>query len=317
MNDNISDVLNSISPSVTRREWLKVIWAAKAAGANYNQVLEWSKNGDNYKNASEVAKAWNDYNGSVGAGTLFWLAKQHGWRGKIQTLNYTPTEPPKIGFNIYEFKRRQAKIIEWYESADTRSLDIKQYLGMRGINIAPPSTLRALKWNIYKRDEYGNRMVPRPVTALVSLFMKKNKVRGWQHIYLDDNCHKLNIDGIAAKQNFVVMPNLPPEMRLKGAAIQLYEPAEVMGVAEGVETALAVREMTNLPMWATGGCGQMYSLNIPECVKFLWIFADKGEAGERAARELQLKAKLQGVEAKILTSKRSDFLEDMNAGDYL
>lgn len=67
-------------------------------------------------------------------------------------------------------------------------------------------------------------------------------------------------------------------------AVDLHEPDDVLGIAEGVETALAARQMFRVPVWACLGAQRLGKLRIPRQVKQVWIFADNGAVGIREAR---------------------------------
>ncbi len=72
-----------ISPNSTRDEWVKVGMALKAAlGDSGFQAFDgWSQNGETY-NAKATKDTWRSISssGGVGAGTLFFIAKDHGFR---------------------------------------------------------------------------------------------------------------------------------------------------------------------------------------------------------------------------------------------
>jgi putative DNA primase/helicase len=71
-----------------------------------------------------------------------------------------------------------------------------------------------------------------------------------------------------------------------GGAIRLYTPDETLAVTEGIETALAVRCATGLPVWATSSAGGMARLIVPPPVSLVVICADHDPAGLDAARAL-------------------------------
>lgn len=56
--------------------------------------------------------------------------------------------------------------------------------------------------------------------------------------------------------------------------IQLDPAGEILCLCEGVETALAVRAMIDLPVWSVVSAGSFDELELPECVKVVLVFAD-------------------------------------------
>jgi putative DNA primase/helicase len=86
-----------------------------------------------------------------------------------------------------------------------------------------------------------------------------------------------------------------------GGAIRLYAPAETLAVTEGIETALAVRCATGLPVWAAVSAGGMARLIVPEEVRLVVICADHDPAGLDAARTLARRLLAEQRRVKILT----------------
>lgn len=78
---------------------------------------------------------------------------------------------------------------------------------------------------------------------------------------------------------------LPVAREMAGGAIRLFDVHEVMGIAEGIETALAVHEMEGIPVWSSSNAQMMKVIEIPESVKELNIYADndKSFTGQEAA----------------------------------
>lgn len=79
------------------------------------------------------------------------------------------------------------------------------------------------------------------------------------------------------------MPNA-----LRGAAIRLYPEAEKIAIAEGVETALAIRAATGWPVWAAISAGGMETLELPAVIREILIGADNDPngRGQQAAKHL-------------------------------
>lgn len=68
-----------------------------------------------------------------------------------------------------------------------------------------------------------------------------------------------------------------------GGAVKLAPLDRVLGLAEGVEDALAARHLTGVPCWAALGAARMHRVDIPPAVGELHIFADADEPGQAAA----------------------------------
>jgi hypothetical protein len=70
--------------------------------------------------------------------------------------------------------------------------------------------------------------------------------------------------------------------RLRHGACRLAPAGRELGLAEGIETALSAMQLYRIPVWAACG-SRMDAVAVPNEVERLIIFADNGEAGERAA----------------------------------
>lgn len=68
----------------------------------------------------------------------------------------------------------------------------------------------------------------------------------------------------------------------------MYPAGERLAVAEGIETALAVHELTGWPAWATISAGGMKMLELPENVGEVRVCGDHDPAGVEAAHVLAL-----------------------------
>lgn len=73
-----------------------------------------------------------------------------------------------------------------------------------------------------------------------------------------------------------------------GGAIRLFAPAETLGVAEGIETALAASELHNIPVWSTIAEGFLQTWQPPNETNHVVIFGDNDEnfVGQNAAYAL-------------------------------
>lgn len=88
---------------------------------------------------------------------------------------------------------------------------------------------------------------------------------------------------------------------LAGAAIRLHELAGLcMGIAEGIETALAAGCMTGLSMAAAYCAGNLAAWQWPAGLQRLVIFADADAAGQQAAETLRRRALAAGLRVELL-----------------
>ena len=88
----------------------------------------------------------------------------------------------------------------------------------------------------------------------------------------------------------------------RGGAIRLIKPTDRLGIAEGIETALACYLDTGIPTWATYSATLMPLLVVPPGIKEVIIFGDNdlSGAGQKAADQLQARLLSQGILVKTL-----------------
>jgi putative DNA primase/helicase len=91
---------------------------------------------------------------------------------------------------------------------------------------------------------------------------------------------------------------------------------EKLAVAEGIETALSVQQITNLPTVAALSAAGMRSVRWPPRVRCLWIAADNDEVGRGAAEALLARALRAGLQAHIKIPSRgmNDFNDLLMSG---
>ncbi|MGH7691912.1 MAG: DUF7146 domain-containing protein [Candidatus Dormibacteria bacterium] len=88
--------------------------------------------------------------------------------------------------------------------------------------------------------------------------------------------------------------------RVKEAAIHLGEPIDGrLGVAEGIETGIAIAEARDTPMWVAGSAGGLAALELPPGLRILQIWADPDPVGRDAAARLVAQARRVGVRAEV------------------
>jgi putative DNA primase/helicase len=109
---------------------------------------------------------------------------------------------------------------------------------------------------------------------------------------------------------------LPALKKMTGGAIRLFEPKDgLIGIAEGIETALAVHELIDIPVWSVVSSALMSSFEPPPGIKSILIFSDRDAnfAGQKAAYTL---ANHLAITRKIhtevhLPTMEGDFLDEL------
>ena len=94
---------------------------------------------------------------------------------------------------------------------------------------------------------------------------------------------------------------LTPLDTLAGGALRLTRLHPAMGIAEGVETALAVMRDFRVPCWAAASAGMLEKFQPPEGVQAVTVFGDHDASftGQAAAFALAKRLNAQGVKAEV------------------
>ena len=172
----------------------------------------------------------------------------------------------------------------WIETLWDESLPghprLKEYLEYRGLSIDPPLTLRlheGLKYLDGQKRSLGK------FPCMVAEIIRDFDVVGLHVTFLDPS-----------GPGKADVPNEKKIWRcadtVSGGSINLFEPEPNIPLAftEGIESALAVRDLSGFPVWACGNSSLLSKVEVPESVSRVYIGADKDRscAGERAAQNL-------------------------------
>lgn len=101
---------------------------------------------------------------------------------------------------------------------------------------------------------------------------------------------------------------LGPLTGREGCAVRLMPAGELLGIAEGIETAISAAALDGVPVWAALNRGLLAKFEPPAGVQTLRIYADRDEPGLLAAAHLM--ERLQGrvrVELKTPPAPAKDF----------
>jgi len=239
---------------------------------------------------------FTDYNGDG----MFWcnncgpgnglqlLELQHGWDRKdsirevVKVIGADTVKTAKPwrsdGMNAESAAKRLNSMREKSVKA-TESPCVVEYLRSRGLKV--PCSLRALHGvKHYREDGSPSAGV---YDVMLALFSTHDGLPATYHRTFLKDGRKADVD---KPKKFCGRAR-----DLSGGAVRLYPAGETLGVAEGVETAIAAHQLFNLPVWATCGTTLMAKFKPPECVKRLVIFGDNDSnyAGQVAAYTLASK----------------------------
>jgi putative DNA primase/helicase len=146
-----------------------------------------------------------------------------------------------------------------------RSPEVTSYFASRDITIPPPPSLR---WAPRCWHREAHAYLPAIVACV------EHVDRGFV------GCHRTYLTADHQRRD---RASLGP---ISGGAVRLVPAAELLMVAEGIETALAAMQACCLPAWAALSTSGLTRLTMPSTVRTVLILADndRNGAGQRAAR---------------------------------
>jgi putative DNA primase/helicase len=202
----------------------------------------------------------------------------------------------------------------WQESKPISHPDaepVRLYLQSRGLDSFIPDwpSIR-FHPNMQYRNEDGKLIGHFP--AMLALVENGNEAITIHRTFLTEDGRKASVE--SPKK---MMP-VPSNKLVVGSAIRLGNPGRVLGVTEGIETALAVFEATGMVTWSLISATMMSLFLIPSGVEklIIWSDLDRSFAGSFAAQKLAERAKSQGIEA-IIREPKGPLPADVKSVDWL
>lgn len=190
-----------------------------------------------------------------------------------------PRKPAVDPREADRLRRRLARIWKQTMPLDTdTALPVMRYLKRRGLHMSGelPHDLRAHPG----LDYYDGDQCIGKFPAMVAVVRDPSGRAVTLHAtYLTPEGEKAPVESVKKLMAY------PKNRTLKGAAIRLAIIGDVLGVAEGVETALAVMEATRMPVWSGVNAAMLAQIIPPEGVKrvYVWGDLDRKKAGQKAA----------------------------------
>lgn len=171
----------------------------------------------------------------------------------------------------------------WQQSGPLEGTAGERYLIGRKITCRSP----ALRY--HPATPFGAGKSVRFMPAILAVVTHRCQFLGLQRIFLD-------LDGRPAS----MIKHKRTLGRQRHGAVALSPAKEVLGLAEGVETALSASMLLGVPVWATLGAERLDRIVIPEEVTRLILLADNDRAGRRAVDRARLRYALAGREILVL-----------------
>lgn len=100
--------------------------------------------------------------------------------------------------------------------------------------------------------------------------------------------------------------------RAGDAAVRLAPACEILGLAEGLETAMSAMALSDCPTWAVLGKGRFASVAIPDAVRTVHLFADADDNGGGLAAARAAAALLQSEGRAVEIHLPPDGVKDFN-----
>ena len=211
------------------------------------------------------------------------------------TVEATPHQKEKpVSPNLLRKMFKESKPVEKYDT-------VNMYLKNRGLK-SMPAMLRHAK-NCYEPETKKDQ------EAMLAIFSDpEGTAITFHRTYLITTGEKLNIEN--AKKI------MPPLKKMTGGAVRLYEhTAGPLGICEGIETAIAVHELADIPVWAALSATLLEKFEPPKNTKEIHIYGDndKNFTGQKAAYNLANRLSIDGVKVQVYIpgTPGNDFLDDI------
>jgi putative DNA primase/helicase len=188
--------------------------------------------------------------------------------------------------NKAEFEQRKETYAEQIRKRTKKIVTRSAYLESRGLEVPP-----GLQWDTHVNYWEGDAVAAQ-YSAMLAPVMRNGEFLTYHVTYLN------NGKKAAVPQPRKILPGPP----IAGAGIELYPAEAEMGVAEGIETAIAAKMLWDCPTHSALNAGMLAKWDPPVIAKTIWIFADndKNFAGHSGAYQLAHRLSMKGIKAIVM-----------------
>jgi len=217
-------------------------------------------------------------------------------------------EPVKVKRGQDEVKKLANLRRIWSESMPLVQGDpVMEYLSRRGLKLnTPPLNLRLHPGLPYREGIQIIGTFP----AMVALVQAPDGSGVTLHrTYLRDG-QKAPVES---------PKKLMPGKSVTGAAIRLSMAGKYLGIAEGIETALAASKLFGMSVWSVISAHGIETFVPPAGVLGITIFADQDESftGQKVAYAAAYRLRRQGLEVEVKVPPACDWLDVLNGGGHV
>ncbi|HDZ73349.1 MAG TPA: virulence-associated protein E [Aurantimonas coralicida] len=176
----------------------------------------------------------------------------------------------------------------WAQSVPASGTVVQTYLAGRGCGLLTPLLDNEVRF--HPCCPFGSGTQVPAMIALMRDILTGVPTGIHRTALQDDGKGKLDMGTGASKRMLGVA---------KRAAVQLQPASTVLGIAEGIETALSAAQIFRKPVWAVLSAGGMATFPIIPGLKRLVVFADHDDAGLAAAEACATRYSAAGVGGEI------------------
>ncbi len=213
----------------------------------------------------------------------------------------TPPTPDQVLTQVNSRARHNMESL-WRAGRDITPGDAASvYLARRGIQLSDAYSLR-FHPSVWTQNGHGE-VVSLP--ALLAAFRgRTGELVQVQRTFLPPDGH----DQLGSFKKMMPRWNVGV---MRGGAVRLFDAGQVLGIAEGFETALSAHCIFGVPVWAALSASMLEHFEPPDIVKRLIVFCDNDTngVGQFAGEKLRERLRSEDLEIQILipTETNTDF----------